>query len=204
MVQGSSERDIAFAVDAPDDDFFLAFPIRFMTVLIQNGFQRNAFEYVADPVGDGFPDGTCFADMLAWAVVRFVAEADDETYAIVEKVDHFSQTDFTERLAQPDAAVCADDGFSDTVLLEDGMDAFDGFLADIGLFRKGGDRNGCVDQMQLENDADGVSGIGGQSHGWCEGHSFRMTMESDGKIPHFADFTMFALLRMNERFLKWC
>ncbi len=36
------------------------------------------------------------------------------------------------------------------------------------------------------------------------GHAFRMIMERSGKIPHFADFTMFVLLCMNERFLKWC
>ena len=40
------------------------------------------------------------------------------------------------------------------------MDVFDGFLADVGLFREGSDRNGGVGQMQFENDTDGVSGIG--------------------------------------------
>ncbi len=131
-----SGRDIAFAVDAPDDDLFFVFLTHFLTVLLQNGFQRDAFEYVADFVGNGFPDRTCFADMLAGAVIGLVAEADDETHAVVEQVDHFAQTDVTERLAQPDAAVCADDGFRDAVLLEDGMDVLDGFLADIGLFRE--------------------------------------------------------------------
>lgn len=40
--------------------------------------------------------------------------------------------------------MCADDSLRDAVWLEDGMDVLDGFLADIGLFRKGSKRNGCI------------------------------------------------------------
>lgn len=141
-----------------DDNVFFA--LRFAAVLVEDGFQRNLAEFLPDFAGDGFPDRSGFADVLAGTIVGFVAETDNEPDTFIEQVDHVAQADFGKRLAEPDAAPGADDRFRYPVLLENGMHVFNDFLADVGLFGQGGDRNGGLCQMELENDADGVSGMG--------------------------------------------